>query len=506
MRCTSALVLQAAAPAGLGKLLDSRWLAWAEQLAAGAEQQLRHDQPPAAASRQQPSAMDTGMLDMSAFGFGGEPEPPQQQQQTAPTSPASALESGMLDMSAFGMSAEPEPPAQPQPQPAAVTSALESGMLDMSAFGLAAEAEPPRPPRPQLSAAGSSVHTGMLDMSAFGLAVEPQPLLQRLPSDASPIDSGMLDMSAFGLSTEPEPAAQRVPQESQAAPSALDSGRLDMSAFGLAPAPSLPPVATRPAPSSALDTGQLDMSAFGMGGAAGGGVSRDAAEQPPTPGRATEPCRGSPAAAASANGIGGNSGGGSSGGVAQQQQRKRREPLPQAAPLAEDELAALRKRLGMAEQRMQEAAQRADASAFSLLRLDAPETALQHSLGDADAHARADANGGFEAADGGGDGSSLEVHSLEVLPGLTRQQSLRVLALAQLAADFDSSAGGVGGTAAQFLSGGGRFGGGGHGVSGGGAKGAALDAAGRRAALAFQIGLLRREDPAAQQAQQVLTT
>ncbi len=50
---------------------------------------------------------------------------------------ASTLETGMLDMSAFGMSMPVEPDATPAPvAPAAQAATLETGMLDMSAFGM----------------------------------------------------------------------------------------------------------------------------------------------------------------------------------------------------------------------------------------------------------------------------------------------------------------------------------------------------------------------------------
>jgi WD40 repeat protein len=109
------------------------------------------------APKPQAPALDTGMLDMSAFGM-----------ETAKSS-APALDTGMLDMSAFGMeTAKPSAPA------------LDTGMLDMSAFGM----ETAKPSAPALD-------TGMLDMSAFGM--------ETAKPSAPAQDTGMLDMSAFGL-------------------------------------------------------------------------------------------------------------------------------------------------------------------------------------------------------------------------------------------------------------------------------------------------------------------
>ena len=133
------------------ELLDRRLLDWGAQLAAaadaappgggGAPGTGGHERRHAGGAA---SAVDTGELDMSAFGMGG-PQPA-----------ASALDTGMLDMSAFGMGGA---------QPAA--SALDTGMLDMSAFGMGSDAEPGEAHGG--GQADSALDTGMLDMSAFGM-------------------------------------------------------------------------------------------------------------------------------------------------------------------------------------------------------------------------------------------------------------------------------------------------------------------------------------------------
>lgn len=96
-------------------------------------------------------------------GQGAPQQQPRHEQQQHQQQPAVAsLDSGVLDMAAFGM-APPAPPAAPQ-QPAA--SSVDSGMLDMAAFGMA----PPAPPAAPQQPAASSVGSGMLDMAAFGMA------------------------------------------------------------------------------------------------------------------------------------------------------------------------------------------------------------------------------------------------------------------------------------------------------------------------------------------------
>jgi hypothetical protein len=124
---------------------------------------------------------------LPAVAAGAAAAPAQQQQPAAgaPLPAVNALETGMLDMSAFGLDdfgAPPPPPlATPPPQPPAppAVNALETGMLDMSAFGLDDFGAPPppspplqppatSPPQPPAPAACSALETGVLDMSAFG--------------------------------------------------------------------------------------------------------------------------------------------------------------------------------------------------------------------------------------------------------------------------------------------------------------------------------------------------
>ncbi len=83
------------------------------------------------------------------------------------------IETGMLDMSAFGMGMISSGMARPNPvAPAAPVQSLETGMLDMSAFGMGVTSSgmiTPGPVAPSVSA--QSVDTGMLDMSAFGMGM-----------------------------------------------------------------------------------------------------------------------------------------------------------------------------------------------------------------------------------------------------------------------------------------------------------------------------------------------
>lgn len=81
------------------------------------------------------SGIDTGMLDMSAFGMAYEPDeaaddPPASHQQS---SQQQDIDSGMLDMSAFGMAYEP---ATDDSQQQTAQPNIDSGLLDISAFGL----------------------------------------------------------------------------------------------------------------------------------------------------------------------------------------------------------------------------------------------------------------------------------------------------------------------------------------------------------------------------------
>jgi len=167
------------------ELLDRRLLDWGAQLAAAAEAAPPGGggAPGAGGRERSPaggaaSALDTGELDMSAFGMGG----------AQPA--ASALDTGMLDMSAFGMGGGAEPGEMGSGGPAA--SALDTGMLDMSAFGMGGSAEP-----------GDARGGGQ---------------------EASVLDSGMLDMSAFGMGGSSHDAAPPAPPAGGGA-AAAGSGR-----------------------------------------------------------------------------------------------------------------------------------------------------------------------------------------------------------------------------------------------------------------------------------------
>jgi hypothetical protein len=411
------------------------------------------------------AAVDSGMLDMSAFGLpSSESEPHPVQSLPKPKQQSSAVDTGMLDMSAFGMATEPEPAPQQQLQ----QSAMDTGMLDMSAFGLATEPEIVPSPPPQQHK--SAMDTGMLDMSAFGLATEPEPT-SRPQQQQSAMDTGMLDMSAFGLATEPEAPSQRQPS----AASRPGSEQQHVSASGLVPTPpQLPPVSI--SHTSALETGQLHGTAFG-GGSNGTASNRTSATHPPGAAATRQPQRSTAII----------------------------QSLPSAKPLTQNELAALRQRLGLPEdaesgkqQGNGNAGRQVDASAFSLLRLDAPESAMRDTSGAAAQDAAA-ANG--HIGDAGSDAAAAaSPDSGPTLPGLSRPDSLRVLRLVQLA--VEAAAGAAGGTAAQFLSSGSPSGGGGgHGGGGDGQTAAALDAAARRAVLAMQLCMLLREPPQAPQGQ-----
>ncbi|GFR41681.1 hypothetical protein Agub_g2427 [Astrephomene gubernaculifera] len=246
--------------------------------------------------RQPPSALETGTLDMSAFGvfggFGAEPAPPPPPPPLAAQmvrSQQGALDTGMLNMSAFaGFGAEPPPPPRPSPP----KSALESGTLDFSAFsgfgGFAVDPPPPSPPlqpppQPSPSRHASALDSGMLDMSAFGgfggfgqepppppppppplPPAPPPPPPPPQPRAADPLHSGMLDMSAFG--------GFGIGQYSQQDDGDAYDNRA-AAAASRAPVPVIISEATPPAPSTLtsaaaaapppLDTGMLDMSSFG---------------------------------------------------------------------------------------------------------------------------------------------------------------------------------------------------------------------------------------------------
>ena len=319
------------------------------------------------------SALDSGMLDMSAFGLASEaeeapaalPQPPLPQQQQH-----SSVESGMLDMSAFGLA--PEPDTSPARQPPSQQTALESGMLDLSAFGMAAQPQPAQSSRPQ-----AAVDSGMLDVSAFGGAPEagPGPEAQHL-KQSSELENGMVDMSAFGLASEPDPE----PSSHQAA---VESGMLDMSSFGL-PSEAAAPQHADPHPAAAAapeDTGRLYEDRLELATAPDlAPVATRMASPPPepsTPGRLSEPqsqARSQPP-----------------------QERKAQQLLHAAAqasavdrraatPFSRKELMQLKEAVGVRDTadrkdaaRTASGSQRANAGSFSLLRLDAPEPALDAS-------------------------------------------------------------------------------------------------------------------------------
>ena len=274
--------MQASAAVPLRELLDPALLTWVEGVAAAshsgaaevrssavrAKAATGRAQEPAVPEPRPPqrpavSSLESGQLDMSAFGLpsASEEAPPQRVHsqlesgqldmsafglpsaaETAPVRPAqSQMESGMLNMSAFGMSMPHlEPPAQQ------TDSQLHSGQLDMSAFGLPT-IEPQQPSHSQLD-------SGQLDLSAFGMSLPAVDAPQQ--QAASPLETGQVDMSAFGLSSAAEPEPPK-PAHSQ-----LESGQLDLSAFGMGFA--APEAPTRPSHSSQLESGQLDMSAFGL--------------------------------------------------------------------------------------------------------------------------------------------------------------------------------------------------------------------------------------------------
>ena len=174
-------------------------------------------------------ALDSGMLDMSAFGFGanntqedddddnalmpssthgvslpGVSSPPPTKVPSRPAKAADPMSSGMLDMSTFGFGASdavddddevpppPPPPPPPAPPPAAPpppsTPGLDTGMLDMSAFGFGQEEEEAGEPQgegeeahapPPLQAAPSASN-GLLSMFGFGGSFRSQ---QHVPAD-----------------------------------------------------------------------------------------------------------------------------------------------------------------------------------------------------------------------------------------------------------------------------------------------------------------------------------
>ncbi|KAG2488583.1 hypothetical protein HYH03_012902 [Edaphochlamys debaryana] len=268
----------------------------------------------ASAIRQASAAADDPSAPLRPLFGGGSARPPPTVAATArppplaPAPPSGALNTGTLDMSAFGdfgggVSVSSPPPPPPAAKPAMKASSLETGALDMSAFGgfggfgggAPAEEEDPPPPPPV-----QSLHTGMLDMSAFGdfgaTAAPPPPPPPPAPVHAlraSALETGTVDMSAFGSFGGAPPAAPQPPVAVPAAPSAsaLETGTLDMSAFGdfggvsSSAAPPPEPKSTAPAlsPQAALETGTLDMLAFGDFGGFGHQPAPPAPPPPPPP-------------------------------------------------------------------------------------------------------------------------------------------------------------------------------------------------------------------------------
>ena len=141
-------------------LLDPAAAEWGAQLAAAARGAAGSMQNPSAAGKARggpsASALESGTLDMSAFGMSEEGAGP------SGSAPAGALESGTLDMSVFGIGA-----AEPEAQ-RAVGSGLESGMLDMSAFGMDAWDGSGDGSDAARGSQGGAQESGMLDMGAFG--------------------------------------------------------------------------------------------------------------------------------------------------------------------------------------------------------------------------------------------------------------------------------------------------------------------------------------------------
>ena len=120
------------------------------------------------------SSLDTGMLDMSAFGMDFTSSEAKQKPQAAQQKP-SAIDTGMIDMSAFGMSYEPPEAADDSSagqQQSSQQQGIESGMLDMSAFGMSFAPEPEPEKATSQQQKQSAIDTGMLDMSAFGMSYD----------------------------------------------------------------------------------------------------------------------------------------------------------------------------------------------------------------------------------------------------------------------------------------------------------------------------------------------
>jgi hypothetical protein len=172
---------------------------------------------PAAPAPAPVAPIDTGMLDMSAFGGdffggaggGGGGAGDDEEEQGAAPAAATLRPSASDAASTTGTSVQP---------PAA--AAIETGALDMGAFGFATEPEPPpeeqdeapRPPSPPKPAAPAAALASASSTSA----------LRPAPPSSKELDSGMLDMSAFGFGGggAPEEEEEEVQQQQEPPPPA----------------------------------------------------------------------------------------------------------------------------------------------------------------------------------------------------------------------------------------------------------------------------------------------
>ncbi|EFJ47769.1 hypothetical protein VOLCADRAFT_117790 [Volvox carteri f. nagariensis] len=204
----------------------------------------------------------------------------------------SALDSGVLDMSAFGefgegggsgfATAASPPPPPPQPPKSVPAHPQETGLLDMSAFGgfgsLSTPGVATEPPRQESPPRRSALETGTLDMSAFGgfnaAAVDttpPPPLLSTAPpSHAEATFETDPNMSAFVDSVSmPSKSTTASPVPPPQPPPAEPTLSQPQPLLSLPPAP--------------LQTGLLDASVFGdfLGGGGGGGLGAVLPFQPP---------------------------------------------------------------------------------------------------------------------------------------------------------------------------------------------------------------------------------
>jgi len=161
--------------------------------------------PPPVSSSSAGDMMASGQLDMSSFlGMGDEfgaevtatptpPAPPPTAEVVAPAPAAvSSMDTGMLDMAAFGMDMMPPPPeskplvAAAAAAAAAPTSSVETGNLDLSSFGMAVDIPPPT------TAAVDSV------------AVKTQP---QIPTSSATSTAAAVATNTFALLAAPKQAA-----------------------------------------------------------------------------------------------------------------------------------------------------------------------------------------------------------------------------------------------------------------------------------------------------------